>query len=62
MPAVAFVIRFPNGDFEYDFTRLAVPSVGKTLRKRGLLWRVTRITHDRPVTVHVVRVDALESS
>jgi hypothetical protein len=61
MPAQAFVIRFPNGDYEYDFTRLAVPSVGDTLRKKGLLWSVTRITKDTPVTVHVARVDALES-
>jgi hypothetical protein len=61
MPARAFVIRFPNGDFEYDFTRLAVPVVGETVRKKGLLWRVTRITQDRPVTVHVARVDAVES-
>jgi hypothetical protein len=61
MPARAFVIRFPNGDFEYDFTRLAVPAVGETVRKKGLLWRVTRITQDRPVTVHVARVDAVKS-
>ena len=46
MPAKAFVIRFPNGDFEYDFTRRAIPSIGETMRKQGLLWSVTRITHD----------------
>ena len=28
MPARAFVIRFPNGDFEYDFTRRALPRIG----------------------------------
>jgi hypothetical protein len=60
MPARAFVIRFPNGDYEYDFTRRAVPGVGETVRKQGLLWRVTRITQDRPVTVHVARADAVE--
>ncbi len=63
MPAKAFVIRFPNGDFEYDVTRRAIPSIGETVRKQGLLWSVTRITHDSfqrvgVETVHVERVDA----
>jgi len=59
------VIRFPNGDYEYDFTRRAIPTIGETMRKQGLLWSVTRITHDRlerdgVETVHVKRVDARE--
>ena len=33
MPARAFVIQFPDGDFEYDFTRGAAPSIGQTLRQ-----------------------------
>ena len=67
MPATAFVIRFPNGDYEYDFTRKPIPTVGETMRKQGLLWSVTRITHDSleregVETVHVERVDAREST
>ena len=61
MPARAFVIRFPNGDFEYDVTRRAVPSIGDTMRRRGLLWLVTRLTHNGVVTVHVRHVEARES-
>lgn len=67
MPAKAFVIRFPNGDYEYDFTRRAIPTIGETMRKQGLLWSVARITHDglerRGVEiVHVERVDPRESN
>ena len=61
MPASAFVIRFPNGDFEYDFTRRALPSIGETMRRNGLLWAVTRVTLDKVVTVHVEPVDAPET-
>jgi hypothetical protein len=61
MPAKAFVIRFPDGDFEYDMRRAVAPTVGETIRKRGLLWTVTRVTKNEPVTVHVARVDASES-
>jgi hypothetical protein len=61
MPAKAFVIRFPSGDFEYDMTRRAVPLVGDQLRRRGLLWSVARITQDGIHTVHVERVVGPES-
>lgn len=61
MPTKAFVIRFPNGDFEYDLTRRAVPSIGETLRRRGVVWLVTRITQEIVETVHVERVDARKS-
>lgn len=54
----AFVIRFPNGDFEYDLSRRAVPSIGETLRRKGVLWQVTRITFETVETLHVVRVPA----
>ena len=63
MPAKAFVIRYPNGDFEYDLTATgrALPAVGEKLRRKGVLWLVTRITKDQPDTVHVERVDARKS-
>jgi hypothetical protein len=51
------VIRFPNGDFEYDITRSAVPVIGETLRRRGLLWLVTRRSRNDLTTVHVERAD-----
>jgi hypothetical protein len=53
MAARAFVIRFPNGDFEYAVSRRATPSVGDTLRRRGLLWRVIRQVRNSVLEVHV---------
>jgi hypothetical protein len=61
MPAKAFVIRFPDGDFEYDMRRAVAPRVGETIRKKGLLWKVMRVTRDEPVIVHVARTDAPKS-
>ena len=57
MPAQAFVIQFPDGDFEYDFTRGAAPSIGQTLRRRGSLWSVTGVDGERVVTIYVKRTD-----
>jgi hypothetical protein len=61
MPAKAFVVRFPNGDYEYDLTRRPTPAVGETMRRRGGLWSVARITQGAITqggidTVHVERV------
>ena len=52
------VIQFPNGDLAYDLARQTVFSVGDTLRRSGVLWVVTRITHE---VVHVERVDEQKS-
>jgi hypothetical protein len=30
IPAKAFLIHYPDGDFEYDFTRQALPEIGNT--------------------------------
>ena len=57
MPARAFVIQFPDGDFEYDFTRGAAPSIGQTLRRRGSLWAVTGVDGERVVTIYVQPTD-----
>jgi hypothetical protein len=54
--ANAFVIRFPNGDFEYDVTRRVTPSIGETVRRGGILWSVTRVNSGAVPTVHVERV------
>jgi hypothetical protein len=53
MPAQAFVIQFPDGYFEYDFTRGAAPAIGQTLRRRGLLWSVIGVDGERVVTIYV---------
>ena len=53
IPARAFVIRFPDGDFEYDLTRRELPSAGDILSRRGSLWCVRRVTDGRVLTVHV---------
>jgi hypothetical protein len=60
MPTRAFVIRFPSGDFEYDLTvsPRAPPAVGDTMRRKGVLWLVTRITEELVEVVHVERVEA----
>jgi hypothetical protein len=58
MPGKAFVIRFPNGDFEYDLTVTGrdLPVVGDTMRRRGVPWLVTRITQELVAVVHVERL------
>jgi hypothetical protein len=53
MPTKAVLIRFPDGDYEYEATRRDIPSLGETMRRKGQLWTVTRITGDGPATVHV---------
>jgi hypothetical protein len=62
MPAKAFVIRFPSGDYEYEPSRRTAPGIGETVRRNGELWKVVRITQSGAVTqdgidtVHVERV------
>ena len=51
------MIRFPNGDYEYVVTPASVPSVGKTIHRRGVAWLVTRVIKDRASTVYVERAD-----
>jgi hypothetical protein len=59
MPGKAFVIRFPSGDFEYDLTVTGrtLPAVGDTMRRKGVLWLVTRITQELVEVVHVERAE-----
>jgi hypothetical protein len=58
MPSRAFVVRFPNGDFEYDVRSRDAPEVGETMRRRGALWKVTtRDARDVVVTIHVEALD-----
>ncbi len=61
MPAVAFVIRFPNGDYEYDLSRRIAPTIGETIGRRGMLWSVMNITHADVTTAHVERVRIQEA-
>jgi hypothetical protein len=60
MPAKALLIRYPDGDFEYDFTRQALPVIGDTMRRKGDLWRVTRIVGNGVQTAHVERVEKIQ--
>ena len=52
-----YVIRFPGGDYEYVATPDTVPSVGKTIHRRGVAWLVTRVVRDGTSTVYVERAD-----
>jgi hypothetical protein len=62
MAASAFVIVFPNGDFEYDVRQAAAPTIGDKIRRRGVLWSVTSITRGSVATLHVERVHASAAS
>ena len=58
MPTTAFVIHFPNGDYEYDMRSADAPVIGDTVRRRGLLWKVTkRSSRDVVVTLEVEPVE-----
>jgi hypothetical protein len=58
MHSRAFVVRFPNGEFEYDVRSRRAPEVGETMRRCGALWKVTtRDAQDAVVTIHVEAVD-----
>ena len=52
-----FVIRFPNGDFEYAATPSPMPSVGDSIRRNGAVWVVTRVMQDGAPTVFVEQAD-----
>jgi hypothetical protein len=56
MAARAFVIVFPNGDYEYSVRQGAAPTIGDMIRRRGVLWSVTSITRGSVATMHVERV------
>ena len=60
MPAKALLIRYPDGDFEYEFTRLALPVIGDTMKRKGEFWRVTRITRDSVPTAYVERAEGAQ--
>jgi hypothetical protein len=57
IPAQALLIRYPDGDFEYDFIRQALPVIGDTVRGKGERWRVTRLVESGVLTAYVERVE-----
>jgi hypothetical protein len=57
MPAKALLIHFPDGDFEYDFTRQSLPEIGDTVQRKGQRWRVTRLAGNGVLTAYVERVE-----
>ena len=62
MPAKGLLIRFPDGDFEYGFTRHALPVVGDTLERKGRRWRVTRLVAEGVMTAYVERVEQTQQT
>jgi len=62
MSAKAFVIRFPNGDFEYDFWNDCAPEVGESVRRRGVVWDVKRIARSTVSTIYVERASTQRSA
>jgi hypothetical protein len=52
-----YVIRFPNGDFEYAATPRSMPSVGDSIHRNGTLWLVTRVMHDGAPPIFVEPAD-----
>ena len=52
-----YVIRFPDGDFQYAATDRRMPSVGDTIHRMGADWVVTRVVHDGASTVYVERAE-----
>jgi hypothetical protein len=56
----AYVIRFPDGDFEYVVSPTPAPSVGAKLKRRNAVWKVTEVVESEPVTVHVALAPAPE--
>lgn len=62
MPTTGFMIRFPDGDYEYDMRRRDAPVVGETLHRLGVLWKVRKRTaRDGLVTIDVEPVDGVRS-
>jgi hypothetical protein len=55
------LIRYPDGDFEYDFTRQALPAIGDTVKRKGERWRVTRLVESGVLTAYVERVEQTQS-
>ena len=62
MPAKALLIRYPDGDFEYDFTRQDLPAIGDTVQRKGARWRVTRLVGGGVLTAYVERVEQTQHS
>jgi len=49
----AVVIRFPDGDYEYDLSPSFAPAVGKTIKRKGAWWTIMEIVESTPVTVYI---------
>ena len=47
------MIRFPDGDYEYTATERPGPHVGETIRRKGVLWLVTRVVKDGASMIYV---------
>ena len=52
-----FVIRFPDGGFEYTATYRPLPAEGETIHCRGIAWVVVRVVKDGASTVYVEQAE-----
>jgi hypothetical protein len=53
MSTPGFLIRYPNGEYEYSLTQRGIPSIGDHLRRKGSLWVVKHVNGNGNATVFV---------
>jgi len=56
MDSGAYVIRFPDGDYEYVVSPESAPAVGTRIERRQAVWKVTEVVESKPATVYVAPV------
>jgi hypothetical protein len=56
MDASAYVIRFPDGDYEYVVSSASAPAVGTKIERKQAVWKVTEVVSSKPATVYVAPV------
>jgi hypothetical protein len=56
MDTSAYVIRFPDGDYEYVVSPASAPAVGTNIERKHAVWKVTEVVSSTPATVYVAPV------
>jgi hypothetical protein len=49
----SYVIRFPDGDYEYVVSPTSAPRVGEKIERKRVVWTVTDVVENKPATVYV---------
>jgi hypothetical protein len=49
----AYVIRYPDGDYEYVVSPTSAPTVGTRIERKETVWKVTQVVESKPATVYV---------